>query len=199
MAPRPPLMDLPIKTADSGFYRGFTKDVTITAKILVGALIIWAVAFPDQAASVLGSINGFILASFNYWYVYAMAFFVILCLVLALWPAAGRLKLGMPDDEPEFSNFSWFSMMFGAGIGIGMLTFATAEPMYHWAANPATIMGETDRQHRRQRARCLYLVLHPLGSGRLGVLCHRWSGLGVFFLSSRSAADDPLWSDTVVW
>jgi choline-glycine betaine transporter len=136
-------MDLPIKTAESGFYRGFTKDVTITAKILVGALIIWAVAFPDQAASVLGSINGFILASFNYWYVYVMAFFVILCLGLALWPASGRLKLGMPDDKPEFSNFSWFSMMFGAGIGIGMLTFATAEPMYHFGVNPSTIMGET--------------------------------------------------------
>ncbi|MFT6074118.1 MAG: choline/carnitine/betaine transport [Yoonia sp.] len=136
-------MDLPIKTAVSGFYRGFTKDVTITAKILVGALIIWAVAFPDQAAAVLGSINGFILATFSYWYVYAMAFFVILCLGLAIWPASGRLKLGMPEDKPEFSNFSWFSMMFGAGIGIGMLTFATAEPMYHWASNPSTIMGDT--------------------------------------------------------
>ena len=143
MALKPPLMDLPIKTAERGFYRGFTKDVTITAKILVGALIIWAVAFPAQAASVLGGINGFILATFNYWYVYVMAFFVILCLGLALWPASGRLKLGMPEDKPEFSNFSWFSMMFGAGIGIGMLTFATAEPMYHWASNPSTIMGET--------------------------------------------------------
>lgn len=49
----------------------------------------------------------------------------------------------MPDDKPEFSNFSWFSMMFGAGIGIGMLTFATAEPLYHFASNPSTIMGET--------------------------------------------------------
>jgi choline/glycine/proline betaine transport protein len=143
MALKPPLMDLPIKTATSGFYRGFTKDVTITAKILVGALIIWAVAFPDQAAAGLGAINGIILKTFNYWYVFSMAFFVILCFALALWPASGRLKLGMPDDKPEFSNFSWFSMMFGAGIGIGMLTFATAEPMYHWASNPSTIMGET--------------------------------------------------------
>jgi choline/glycine/proline betaine transport protein len=143
MALKPPLMDLPIRTAASGFYRGFTKDVTITAKILVGALIVWAVAFPASAASVLGAINGFILATFSFWYVYAMAFFVVLCLGLALWPAAGRLKLGMPDDKPEFSNFSWFSMMFGAGIGIGMLTFATAEPMYHWASNPSTIMGDT--------------------------------------------------------
>lgn len=139
-----PITMLPIKTAASGFYKGFTKDVTVTAKILVGALIIWAIAFPDQAASVLGSINGFILASFSYWYVYGMAFFVVLCFLLALWPSAGRMRLGLETDRPEFSNFSWFSMMFGAGIGIGMLTFATAEPMYHWASNPSTIMGQTE-------------------------------------------------------
>ena len=139
-----PITTLPIKTAASGFYKGFTKDVTVTAKILVGSLIIWAIAFPDQAASVLGSINGFILASFSYWYVYSMAFFVVLCFVLALWPSAGRMRLGLETDRPEFSNFSWFSMMFGAGIGIGMLTFATAEPMYHWASNPSTIMGQTE-------------------------------------------------------
>jgi choline/carnitine/betaine transport len=141
---KPPLTDLPIRIAESGFYRGFTKDVTITAKILVGALILWAVAFPEQAGTVLGAMNSFILASFNFWYVYVMAFFVILCLALALWPTAGRMKLGHHDDEPEFSNFSWFSMMFGAGIGIGMLTFATAEPMYHWASNPDTIRGLTE-------------------------------------------------------
>ena len=92
----------------------------------------------------MGALNSIILASFSYWYVYVMAFFVLLCIVLALWPAAGRLRLGLEDDRPEFSNFSWFSMMFGAGIGIGMLTFATAEPMYHWASNPSTIMGLTE-------------------------------------------------------
>ena len=144
MTVKPPITDLPIKTAASGFYRGFTKDVTITGKLLVGALIIWAIAFPTQAADVLGKLNSIILGSFNYWYVYVMAFFVILCFALALWPSSGKLRLGLPGDEPEFSNFSWFSMMFGAGIGIGMLTFATAEPMYHWGTNPATIQGITD-------------------------------------------------------
>lgn len=144
MPVKPPVTDLPIRVSKSGFYRGFTKDVTITGKILVGGLILWAIAFPDQAAGVLGDLNSLILAGFNYWYVYAMAFFVILCFALALWPAAGRLRLGHADDRPEFSNFSWFSMMFGAGIGIGMLTFATAEPMYHFAKNPSTIMGLTE-------------------------------------------------------
>jgi len=143
---KPPVTDLPIRVAKSGFYRGFTKDVTITAKLLVGGLILWAIAFPDQAAAVLGSVNNIILATFSYWYVYSMAFFVILCFVLALWPSAGKLRLGLEDDRPEFSNFSWFSMMFGAGIGIGMLTFATAEPMYHFAKNPSTIMGRAMRE-----------------------------------------------------
>ena len=140
----PPVTELEIKVSETGFYRGFTKDVTITAKILVGGLIVWAIAFPHRAASVLGELNSLILGGFNYWYVYVMAFFVILCFGLALWPAAGRLRLGHEDDRPEFSNFSWFSMMFGAGIGIGMLTFATAEPMYHFAENPSTILGITE-------------------------------------------------------
>src|SRR6056297_2687953 len=144
MPVKPPVTSLPIRVAESGFYRGFTKDVAITAKIVVGGLILWAIAFPDQAASVLGAMNSVILATFSYWYVYVMAFFVILCFALALWPTAGKLRLGLADDRPEFSNFSWFSMMFGAGIGIGMLTFATAEPMYHFGANPSTIQGLTD-------------------------------------------------------
>ena len=144
MPVKPPVTDLPIRVSESGFYRGFTKDVTVTAKLIVGALILWAIAFPDQAAAGLGAVNSIILATFNYWYVYVMAFFVILCFALALWPAAGRLRLGLDDDRPEFSNFSWFSMMFGAGIGIGMLTFATAEPMYHFATNPSTIQGITE-------------------------------------------------------
>ncbi len=143
MGLKPHLMNLPIETSDAGFYKGFTKAVAVSGKVLVGALIIWAVAFPDQAAGVLSSVNSIILSTFNYWYVYVMAFFVAVCLILAIWPASGQLKLGHPDDKPEFTNFSWFSMMFGAGIGIGMLTFATAEPLYHWAKNPATIQGLT--------------------------------------------------------
>ena len=141
MPHKPPQQELNIRTADNGFYRGYTKDVTITAKLIVGALIVWAIAFPDQAASALGQVNGFILSSFNYWYMYVTGVFVLLCLGLALYPASGRLRLGAPDDRPEFSRFSWFSMMFGAGLGIGVLTYSTGEPLYHFQSNPDTIMG----------------------------------------------------------
>ncbi|CAN0352741.1 unnamed protein product, partial [Laminaria digitata] len=143
MADKPPLMDLHIPTADSGFYSGFAKSVAIPSKIIVAALIVWAISVPENAAAVLNAMNGAMLKSFASWYVYVVGLFLILCVALALIPTTGRLKLGLPDDRPEFSRFSWFSMMFGAGIGIGMLTFATAEPMYHFANNPNVIMGET--------------------------------------------------------
>ena len=137
----PPLTHLPIKVADSGFYSGFSIDVTVTSKIAVGGLVLWAVAFPEQAGSVLGGLNSFILANFGTWYIYVMASFVVVCLGLAIWPTAGRMKLGHKGDVPEFSNFSWFSMMFGAGIGVGMLTWAVAEPIYHFKNNPDVIQG----------------------------------------------------------
>ena len=137
----PPLTDLPIKTATSGFYNGFSLDVTVTSKLAVGGLVLWAVAFPAQAGAVLSGLNTFILANFAAWYIYVMAAFVLVCIALAIWPTAGRLKMGGPDDVPEFSNFSWFSMMFGAGIGVGMLTWAVAEPIYHFNNNPEVIQG----------------------------------------------------------
>jgi len=144
MATSPPLMKLPIKVKKGGFYDGFNIDVTVTAKILLGALILWAIVFPENAGSVLSGLSSLILTNFATWYIWVVAFYTLVCVALALYPAAGKLKLGLPGDEPEFSNFSWFSMMFGAGIGIGMLTFATAEPMYHFADNPEVIKGMTE-------------------------------------------------------
>lgn len=143
MTIQPALTDLPIETADSGFYRGFSQIVTITSKIVIAGLVVWAIAFPDQAGAVLSGINSFILASFSAWYILSVALFVLVCIGLALWPTAGKLKLGQASDMPEFSNFSWFSMMFGAGIGVGMLTWAVAEPVYHFQNNPEVIQGLT--------------------------------------------------------
>ncbi len=144
MSINPPLTDLPIDTADSGFYKGFSQIVAVTSKLLIMGLVVWAVAFPEQSGAVLKSINAFILSSFGAWYIWTVALFILCCLGLAIWPTAGRLSLGLPGDKPEFSNFSWFSMMFGAGIGVGMLTWAVAEPVYHFNNNPEVIQGITN-------------------------------------------------------
>ena len=138
----PPLTELPIKTANKGFYKGFNVNVAVASKLIVGLLVLWAALFPEGAATVLTEFNGFILSNFAAWYIWAVAGFVLVCLLLAAWPAAGRLKLGQPEDRPEFARVSWFAMMFGAGIGVGMLTWAVAEPIYHFGSNPDVIRGE---------------------------------------------------------
>lgn len=183
MSVKPALTELPIETAATGFYQGFSQIVTVTSKFLIGGLVIWAIAFPEQSGAVLNGINKFILSSFGAWYIWTVTLFVILCIALALWPTAGRLKLGLKADVPEFSNFSWFSMMFGAGIGVGMLTWAVAEPVYHFANNPDVIQGLTTGGNEDNiRMAYKWSFLH-WGLGAWA--CYAIAGLALGFFSYR--------------
>lgn len=88
--------------------------------------------------------NSTIISSFSGWYVFLVAGLILVCLALALIPQTGSLRIGAPGEEPEFSRFSWFSMLFGAGIGIGMLTYSTGEPLAHFVSNPDIIRGAVE-------------------------------------------------------
>ena len=133
-----------ITTQSSGFYQGFNRAVAVIPKILIGALIIWVGFSPSVAGQLLLDAQNWSTQNFGGWYVYVTAFYTIVCLGLGLWPRTAHVKLGKPDELPEFNMFTWLSMMFGAGIGIGMLTYSTAEPIFHFANNPDTIKGITD-------------------------------------------------------
>ncbi len=135
---------LRIKLEKSGFYEGLIKTVAVGSKILIVLLILWAAVVPKSAAEILNLINVFVSAHFNVWYLYIMVLFSVTCFALALWPASGKLRLGTEDERPEFSRFSWISMLFGAGIGIGMLTYSTAEPIFHFTNNPEIIRGNVE-------------------------------------------------------
>ena len=62
-------------------------------------------------------------------------------MVVAILPQTGKRVMGRAGEGTEFSNFSWFSMMFGAGLGVGLMVFATAEPLGLWGSNPVVISG----------------------------------------------------------
>lgn len=136
MAISPPLKELNIGLSKDGFYSGFNSLVALASKLIIALIVIWCVVDPEAAGKVLGNMKSWSFAHLNYYYTYSVAFFIIVCMVISLHPKWGKIKLGVGDDKPEFSNFSWFSMMFGAGIGIGMLGYAAGEPMWHIADNP---------------------------------------------------------------
>lgn len=183
MSIKPALTDLPIKTADSGYYRGFSVNVTVVSKIIISVLVVWCIVWPTEAGTILGEWNTAILAQFAAWYIWVVAAFVIVCIGLAIWPTAGRLNLGAHGEKPEFSNFSWFSMMFGAGIGVGMLTWAVAEPVAHFKNNPAVIQGITTALDANNvREAYIWSYLH-WGLGAWA--CYAIAGLALAFFSYR--------------
>lgn len=180
---KPPLTELPIRTADKGFYSGFSVNVTVISKLIISILVVWCIFWPVSAGATLGEWNSIILNNFAAWYIWVVALFVIVCLGLAVWPAGGRMLLGQPGDKPEFSNFSWFSMMFGAGIGVGMLTWAVAEPVSHFQNNPSVIQGITNAGSEDNiRTAYVWSFLH-WGIGAWA--CYAIIGLSLAFFAYR--------------
>ncbi|MFY0614281.1 MAG: BCCT family transporter [Hyphomicrobiaceae bacterium] len=142
MAIKPPFTELEIKKAPSGFYEGYSLPIAMVSKLSMSLLVVWALVWPANANSVLGSVNSMLLKGFNGFYIVIVGCFAVFLAVLAILPQTGKRLMGTPGEKPEFSNFSWFSMMFGAGLGVGLMVFATAEPLGLWGSNPLTVGGE---------------------------------------------------------
>ncbi|MDB6452998.1 BCCT family transporter [Falsirhodobacter sp. 20TX0035] len=138
----PPFTDLDIPTADKGFYQGYSLPIALTAKIAFALLTVWALLRPGSAEAILSLLNTEILGVFNLFYIIAVGLFAWFLLIVAAVPSSGRRKLGKADEKPEFTYFSWFAMMFGAGLGVGLMVYATAEPMNNWGQNPEIIKGD---------------------------------------------------------
>ncbi|MDW4551416.1 BCCT family transporter [Defluviimonas sp. D31] len=142
MSIKPPFTDIEIRKAASGFYEGYSVPIALISKVSMTLLVIWALVWPANANGVLGSLNWRILEDFNAFYILIVGFFAFFLLVIAVLPQTGRRVMGKAGEKPEFSDFSWFSMMFGAGLGVGLMVFATAEPLGLWGSNPVVVAGE---------------------------------------------------------
>ena len=144
MAIKPPFTDVAIETQPSGFYEGYSLPIALISKISMVALVLWALIWPLSAGDTLAAVNASLLNGFNTFYILAVGVFAFFLFAIAIIPSTGRRVLGPAGQRPEFSNFSWFSMMFGAGLGVGLMVFATAEPLGLWASNPVTVAGDVE-------------------------------------------------------
>ena len=141
MSIKPPFTAVEVKRAASGFYEGHSVEIALLSKGIMIALVIWALVWPGNANGVLGSLNWKLLEGFNSFYIVIVGLFAFFLLILAVLPQTGKRIMGRPGEGTEFSNFSWFSMMFGAGLGVGLMVFATAEPLGLWGSNPVVVSG----------------------------------------------------------
>jgi choline/glycine/proline betaine transport protein len=101
------------------------------------------------------------LAYLKWYYIGIVAIFLFFCLWLAF-SRYGNLRLGDDDSRPEYSNFSWFAMLFSAGMGIGLVFWSIAEPIYHFQSNPFISEGLTaEAAQVAMRLTFFHWGLHP--------------------------------------
>ncbi|MFC7374942.1 BCCT family transporter [Brachybacterium sp. GCM10030267] len=104
------------------------------ALIIILAVALLAVLFPATTDTVMAGVQGWIVADLGWYYMLIIGLFVVFSIILAITPYGG-IRLGRDDDEPEFPLFSWFAMLFAAGMGIGLVFYGVAEPLGYTTNN----------------------------------------------------------------
>lgn len=97
--------------------------------------LVFGITQPELAEETFGAILDFVTVKFGWLYVASVTAFILFAVSL-LGTRSGRVVLGKDDDVPDFSTFSWFAMLFSAGMGIGLVFYGVAEPMLHYKNPP---------------------------------------------------------------
>lgn len=131
--------------------------------LIVLVLILGTLFFPSE--DVQGALEGlrdWVGDRFGWLYVLSMTGFLILSVWLAF-GRYGRIKLGKDEDVPRFGKLSWFAMLFSAGMGIGLMFWSVAEPIYHFTDPPPGFASGLDPSRVSMAVTIFHWGLHPWG------------------------------------
>jgi choline/glycine/proline betaine transport protein len=152
--------------AEKGFLKGLNPTVAVWSKFIVFALVIFAAVWTETAGGVFSAVKDWMIHALKWYYLGIVAIFLFFTIYL-MFSRFGNIRLGDDDERPEFGYFSWFSMLFGAGMGIGLVFWSIAEPIYHFQGNPfigdgMSIAAETPRAAQvAMRLTFFHWGLHP--------------------------------------
>jgi choline/glycine/proline betaine transport protein len=108
--------------------------------LLITVLIIGTILAGDAAEEMFNNTRIYITEWASWLFVAGVNIFIGVSLYFAF-SKYGEIRLGGEDAEPEFSTLAWFAMLFSAGMGIGLMFFAVAEPMWHLLYPPHAETG----------------------------------------------------------
>ena len=118
-----------------GLTEGVNKPVFIWSVALTLVFVVAGVVAPEGSAAFFSSVQSWIVAELGWVYLLSVAIFLMFMLYLGF-SSHGKIKLGPNHSEPDYSYGAWFSMLFAAGMGIGLVFFGVAEPVKHFTAPP---------------------------------------------------------------
>ncbi|WP_019815899.1 BCCT family transporter [Saccharomonospora saliphila] len=160
------------------------KPVFLPALLIILAALAFATwygaAYGDDAETAFTNLRDGIGRTVGWWYILVVTAFLIFAFWVAL-SKAGTIRLGREDEKPEFSLFSWFAMLFSAGMGIGLVFWGVAEPLSHTMSPPeiADVEAGTTEAGRAAIGQALFhWGLHAWG-------IYAIVGLGLAYMSFR--------------
>ena len=116
------------------------KKVFVGASSIIIALLLYTVALPKQAQSLFTLIQASIVDNGSWFYVLTVAFIFFFVIFLGI-SRFGDIRLGPDHSTPDYSLVTWISMLFAAGMGIGLMFFGVAEPLMHYLSPPTAQTG----------------------------------------------------------
>jgi choline/glycine/proline betaine transport protein len=105
------------------------------ALVLLAIGVVAVVTMPGDGAAVFADLQAAIVKAASWFYVLVIALIAVMVLVLSV-SRYGDIKLGPDHAEPDYGFLSWFSMLFAAGVGVGLLFYGVAEPVLHFLSPP---------------------------------------------------------------
>ena len=107
--------------------------------LAVVAFVILTLAFQNDVAPLFTSMRNWLTSNLDWFFLSAANVFILVCLGIAVSPL-GRVRLGGTEAQPDYSYLGWFSMLFAAGMGIGLMFYGVSEPLSHYSSS----VGGTD-------------------------------------------------------
>jgi len=126
-----------------------TRRLAVDAAVFVPSLTILlsSVALvliaPDRSEQLFRGVQAAIVDSASWFYILTIGLILFVCCVLAF-SRYGDIRLGPDNALPDYSMFSWLSMLFAAGVGIGLMFYGVAEPVQHYLAPPVGEPGTAE-------------------------------------------------------
>ena len=104
----------------------------ISALVII-AFVLLTMVFQNHVEPMFGSIRGWLTSNLDWFFITAANIFVIACVAIAVSPL-GRVRIGGTEATPDYSYAGWFSMLFAAGMGIGLMFYGVSEPLSHFGS-----------------------------------------------------------------
>lgn len=98
------------------------------------AFVFFTLALPDQASAIFQAMFDFTTKNFDWFLIGAADIVVIFALLLIVTPF-GSVRLGGSTAKPDYTYLGWFSMLFAAGMGIGLMFYGVSEPLSHFSSS----------------------------------------------------------------